>query len=84
MCSIIIIFIFEENKTNMESIQIEYKLIELVVRGTYYKEELQTNSPAVLEIESISLLDSEVDIYNLFKIDEIAHIENLVLKVIDE
>ena len=30
----------------MESIQIEYKLIELVVRGTHCKEELQTNSAA--------------------------------------
>ena len=84
MCSIIIIFIFEENKTNMESIQIEYKLIELVVRGTHCKEELQTNSPGTFSIESISLLDSEIDIYNLFKIDELDNIENLGLKVIDE
>lgn len=75
-------------------VQINFKDITLIVQGTYIQGENTVyyysdgsghpGTPSDFEIDKITLLDSNVDIFELFSYDDIDEIVELVIEAIEE
>lgn len=74
--------------------QINFKDITLIVQGTYIQGENTVyyygdgsgypGTPSDFEIDKITLLDSNVDIFELFSYDDMGEIVELVIEAIEE
>ena len=66
-------------------VQITYKEVEMVVEGTYIPHEERTHdypgAPSDFDINAVFIFDA--DIYNLFSVDDLERIEELVLEDIE-
>lgn len=75
-----------------KEIGLDYKLVDIIVIGYYTKEEETTQygddlggypgSPAEFEIKSITVKNSDIDIYNLFARKDLKEIERLCLRFV--
>ena len=72
----------------MQEINIEIKGIDITVFGTYDKGESMSydylGSASSFDIEKICVIDSSIDIFELFSVAEIEDIEEKVLNIIED
>ena len=66
-------------------VQITYKEVEIVVEGTYTPPEERTDTypGASSDFDINSVFVEDVDIYNLFSVDDLERIEELILEEIE-
>ena len=71
-----------------KEISLDYKLVDVIATGYYTKGEEQENdyigSPSIFELEKITVKDSNINIYELLRYDDIKDIERLCIKIIEE